>query len=74
MYQNGSTETLTINGKRNEKTIWKSENEKIAKVTSLGEVIGLSIGKTRVVAMVGGESYSCEVTVKSTYISKKKSI
>lgn len=72
VYQNGSTETLTINGKRNEKTIWKSENEKIAKVTSLGEVIGLSIGKTRVVAMVGGESYSCEVTVKSTYISKKK--
>lgn len=72
VYKNGVTEKLRVYGKNNETTVWKSENEKIAKVTSLGEVIGVSIGSTRIIATVGNESYICDVTVKNSYISDKK--
>lgn len=72
VYPNGITEQLNINGIKDETIVWKSENEKIAKVTSLGEVIGISVGKTKVVAKVGSESYFCDITVKEPYISEKK--
>ncbi|MCR5652871.1 MAG: Ig-like domain-containing protein [Ruminococcus sp.] len=42
---------------------WKSENTKIAKVNSKGEVTGVAVGRTKVTATVDGVTLKCDIRI-----------
>jgi len=46
------------------KVKWKSANKKIATVSKKGKVKGVSIGKTKITAKVGGKKLNCKVIVE----------
>lgn len=46
--------------------IYRSENEAIAKVNELGEIIGLGVGTTKIIATVKDSALFAEVTVEVT--------
>lgn len=64
----GSTFNLFINNAADQVT-WKSNNSKIASVSSKGNVKGLKSGTATITATHRGKNYICKVTVKA--ISKK---
>lgn len=61
----GQTYGLKMTG-TSAKATWKSEDKKIATVSSAGKVTAVSPGKTTIVATVGKKKYSCSVTVEKT--------
>lgn len=56
----------------NKKIVWKSSNNKIAKVNGKGKVTGVAPGKAKIKAIAAdgsGKSKTCEVTVKNGIVS-----
>ena len=62
----GKTFSLSVNN-TTDKVTWSSANTKVAKVSSKGEVTGVKLGKTKVTAKVGKDTFTCEVTVMKDY-------
>lgn len=60
--------TLKINNYKG-KVKWSTSNEKIAKVSSKGEVKGVSLGECTIKAKAGKKTYKCTVTVKDRNVS-----
>lgn len=66
----GKTAILKMEG-TSKKVTWKSSDEKIAIVSSKGEITPKKTGKVIITAKVSKKSYKCTVTVKKPYISNK---
>ncbi|MFW5630904.1 MAG: Ig-like domain-containing protein [Acetivibrio ethanolgignens] len=58
----GQSCQLKISGTK-EKVIWKSDQTKIASVSSKGKVMAKAVGKAKIMAQVKGKSLICEITV-----------
>lgn len=58
--------TYTLKLKNATKVTWKSNNKKIAKVSSKGKITAVKAGTTKVYAVYKGKKYYCKVTVKKT--------
>lgn len=52
------------------KVQWKSEDETIAKVNENGKVTAVKTGTTKINATINGVTMTCEIIVKTPYISK----
>lgn len=65
--QVGVQKTLKISGTK-EKVSWKSENPDIAAVDASGVVTGMEAGTTKILANVGGNTYTCTVKVQKRQI------
>lgn len=48
--------------------VWKSSNEKVAKVNSNGKVTAITYGSTIITASINGYSSTCVVSVNSDYV------
>lgn len=70
----GETRTIKANTSSESQTvIWKSSNEKVAKVNSNGVVTAVGGGTATITASVGSYSESCSVTVIQPAVSITKS-
>ena len=67
-YAGGDKVKLKITG-TDKPVVWKSNDNKIAKVTQYGNIYGLKKGTTTITATIEGKTYKCEVTVKNPYLS-----
>lgn len=65
--QVGVKKTLKLNGTK-EKVSWKSENPDVAEVDTYGVVRGIEAGTTKILANVGGDTYTCTVKVQKRQI------
>lgn len=59
----GNTKQLKIKG-TSKQVKWSSKNKRIATVSSKGKVTAKASGKTTILAKVGKQTYTCQVTVK----------
>jgi hypothetical protein len=59
----GKTQTLIVSGTK-QTASWKSNNKKIATVSSKGVVKAVTVGSAKITATVGKTNLTCSVTVK----------
>lgn len=66
----GQTTNLSVKN-TSKKAKWSTSNKKVATVNQNGKVVAKKKGTVTITAKIGGKSYKCKVTIKSSGGSKK---